>query len=100
MVEDIDSGSLSLYRDKGDENFPQKLAAALAITSTHIIKTTFWKMRLDANPYIMTCGTPTGIPSVDDAHATIVNFIEDDLVHMLDAADIDRDVITVYRKLR
>ena len=60
MVEDIASGSLSLYRDKGDENFPQKRAVSPAITSTHIIKTTFWKMRLDANPYIMMYSTPTG----------------------------------------
>lgn len=95
MADDIATGSLSLYRCGDDARFPRKLAAALAISGGHIARTTFWKMRLGPDLYIMTCGTPTGIPDVDGAHATGANFTEDDLVDMLDAADVDRDVVTV-----
>lgn len=95
MAYDISTGSLSLYRCGDDGVFPRKLAAALAISGGHITKTTFWKMRLGPDLYVMTCGTPTGIPDVDEAHATGADFTEDDLVDMLDAADVDRDMVTV-----
>ena len=95
MADDIATGSLSLYRCGDDVDFPRKLAAALAISSGYIAKTTFWKMRLGQDLYVMTCGTPTGIPGVDRAHATGANFTEDDLVDMLDAADVGMDVVTV-----
>ena len=95
MADDIATGSLSLYRCGDDAGFPRKLAAALAISGGHIAKTTFWKMRLGSDLYVMTYGTPTGIPDVDGAHATGTNFTEDNLVDMLDAADVNRDMVTV-----
>ena len=46
MADDIAIGSLSLCRCGDGADFSRKLAAALSISSGHIVKTAFWKMRL------------------------------------------------------
>ena len=98
MVQDLSTNNLSLYRCGTGDVFQVKLAAGLSITSGHISRTTFWKIRIGSAHYVMTCGTPTGISEVDDAHVSAYGFTEDELVEMLECVDLKEDLITVERR--
>lgn len=98
MVQDLSVNSLSLYRCGASDVFQVKLAAGLSITSGRIDKTTFWKVRIGSEHYVMTCGAPTGISEVDDAHASAHGFTEDELIEMLDGVNLKEDLVAVERR--
>ena len=98
MVKDLSVNDLSLYRCDAGDVFQVKLAAGLSITSGHIDRTTFWKIRIGPDHYVMTCGAPTGISEVDDAHVSAHGFTEDELVEMLEGVDLKEDLVRVERR--
>ena len=50
------------------------------------------------NRYVMISGADTGMPEVDGARAVAKNLTEDDLVKMLDAVDVDGDLVDVQKQ--
>lgn len=98
MVQDLSVNSLSLYRCGADDVFQVKLAAGLSITSGHVDKTTFWKIRIGPDHYIMICGTPTGISEVDYAHVSAHGFTEDELIEILEGVDLKAYLVTAERR--
>lgn len=87
-----------MYRYGAGDVFQVKLAAGLSITSGHIDKTTFWKIRISPDHYVMTCDTLTGISEVDCAHVSAHGFTEDEPVEMLEGVHLKEDLVTAERR--
>ena len=98
MVQDSSVNSLSLYRCGAGAVFQVELAAGLSITRGHVDKTTFWKIRIGPDHYVIVCGTPTGISEVDHMHVPTHGFTEDELVEMLEGVDPKEYLATVERR--